>query len=220
MGTYTYPEFQNKLRFEIGMRDDVDTDYTNVSLGGWVNAAYIDLTSREDLYFPELEATTTDSTADGTDYIDTPSDVLIIRTIWDSSSDVKLSAISLNDYVGTTGRADSTQRGAPADWIRHGSKIYLVPTPDAVYGITIYYRKRVTPLSGSGTTSVGAEWDEVILKTAVVQSLRRLKRYEEAVIEQKFLDERIRDLKRLYFQEHLDREDVRYPDSVWLKNEY
>ena len=188
--------FQSNLVLEFGNRTDLGS-YTD----GWINTAYTDFCSRTEFWglkfpqaftFPELDVPATPvNTVAGTAYIAAPSDCLFIHSVWDGTNDRKLTRIpSVRKYVEKTGRATTASRGKPTEWIRFAndsgvSRIYLYPTPDAVYALTAYYRKRPALLTGTGTTEIGAEWDEPILKLAVIQSLMRLHDYEKAAIEKK-----------------------------------
>jgi hypothetical protein len=152
MGTYTAANFITYLTLELGQRGDI-TAYDDL----WINAGYNWLTSRKDLYFPELEwkAATSVNTVDGTAYIDTTSDVLYIQGVYDTTSNQWLEKIQPRKYFKYTDRSDTAQEGAPTQWthVAGGSNrgyIYLHPTPDAVYAITRYYRALPTARRLSG----------------------------------------------------------------------
>ncbi len=200
MGTMTFAVFQSNLVFELGNRSALGS-YTD----DWINTAYLDLCSRTEFWglkfpknftFPELDVPATPvNTVAGTAYIAAPSDCLFIHTVHNVTSDRKLTRIpSIRKYTEKTGRATTASRGTPTEWIRFANdsgvgRIYLYPTPDAVYAMTAFYRKRPALLTGTDTTAIGAEWDEPILKLAVIQSLMRLKDYDKAKIEkQEWLD--------------------------------
>jgi len=225
MGVKKFSEFKDELKFELGRPNDTSLDsYT----GGWINTAYIQLTTRNKFwtinkrfYFPELEVSTSDDTTDGQAYIDVPSGCLVIRTLWDSTSDIKLTKISWLDYVNKTGRADSSSEGAPTKWCRQGDYIYLNPTPDGTYTIYIYYRKIPTLLSANDdTTAIGTEWDEPILQLAVMQSHMRLGEFDKAEVKKKEWLETVGSLVGVYEQEKFDREDIRKPSIAYLDYKY
>jgi len=225
MGVKKFSEFKDELKFELGRPNDDSLDsYT----GGWINTAYIQLTTRNKFwtinrgfYFPELEVSTDDDTTDGQAYIDVPSGCLVIRTLWDSTSDVKLTKISWREYINKTGRADSSSEGAPTKWCRQGDYIYLNPTPDGTYTIYIYYRKIPTLLSDNDdTTAIGTEWDEPILQLAVIQSHMRLGEFDKAEVKKKEWLETVGSLVGIYDQEKFDREDIRKPSIAYLDNKY
>ena len=182
--------------------------------GDWINLAYITLCTSNDiqgvkrsLYFPELfTSDTSQSTADGTATVTKPTDALYIEGIHDTTSDFELENISWKEYKGYTGRADSNAEATPREWTRRGDTIYLHPTPDAVYALTIYYQKIPAVLTGTGTTDIGVEWDEAILKLAVVFGLMKLKRYEEAAIEKKAWIQLLEGITGMYDKERRDRD--------------
>ena len=225
MGQKTFETFKDELKFELGRPNDTSLDNY---VGNWINTAYIQLVTRNKFwtinrrfYFPELEVDTTEDTIDGQAYIDVPSDCLVIRTLWDSTSDVKLTKMDWSEYTSKTGRANSSSEGAPAKWCRRGSYIYLNPTPDDTYTIYIYYRKIPALLSDNDdTTAIGVEWDEPILQLAVIQSHMRLGEFDKASAKKKEWLETVSSLIGIYDQEKFDREDIRKPSVAYLDFKY
>lgn len=222
-GQMQFSEFSSELLFELG--DNTETDpYRN----DWINRAYRTLTTQNEffgkkipLYFPELETFSTDTTGDGTLSVDVPDDCHFIRTVWESSSDVKMINISWRDYIERTGRASSGSRGAPTLWTRRGDKVYFYTTPDSAYGVTIYYKKHITEMTAdTDTTEIGEEWDESVLKLAVIQSMYRLKRYEDAKNEEDVFLSMVSGAASAYNHEAEDRESRRYPAPAGVHNEY
>ena len=212
MGILKYTEFKAELKLQLGQRTDLDSlggvDY----IGQWVNRAYLTLTTKNKIagvsrrfYFPELETSTASTTTDGDSTINVPSDCMVIRHIWDSTNDKKLRNISFDKYLSYTGRTDTTKENEPTRWVRNEDYIYLYPTPDDSYTLYIYYRKRPTVMSDDNdTTAIGAEWDEAILQLAVIQSLRRLKQYDQAKDEENAWEDLVRGIMEIYYQEELD----------------
>ena len=231
MGIKTFTTFQSDLTLELGQRDDSDV---STRVDDWINTAYTTLTTKskipgtnKNISFPDLETDTgleedAQVTANGTAYVFVPANCLYIQNVWDSTNDVRLTKKAWKDYIETTGRSSST--GKPTEYCRRGVNsaqkkyVYLLPTPDAVYGITVYYRKRATLMSDTVTTTeIGTEWDEVIQKLALVQSLMRLKRYEEADKENDYLKEMFKDIAGVYDYENLDAEDEIQTDITYLE---
>jgi hypothetical protein len=220
MGNYTYQNFQDYLKLELYQRTDLETptDYYST----WTNQSYINLATRKDLYFPEMEKLADAQTSDGTVYVEAPTDTLFIRTIFDDTSTVKLKKVSWIRYIRYTNRADTSAEDNPNKWTHAGGgtgrgRLYLYPTPDAAYDLTIYYRAVPARLSNStDTTAIGEEWDEIILKMAVWQTLMRLKEYDKAEKEKEVVDEMIRDLRGVYDRENIDRDDILQPSQAYL----
>ena len=189
MGTYTFAGFKEYLKFRMGQRADLETVNTTTNLYEiWINAAYKELTQMDkfwglkiDFDFPELETNCggTD-TSDGVAYIAVPSDLYATSSLWDSTSDCWLNPIGWRSYTKKKNRANTDAEDRPKRWVRRGSYFYLYPTPDATYTMYIYYRQRVTSLTGTGVTAIGPEWDEAILELAAYKGHRWLKEYQFA----------------------------------------
>lgn len=220
MGTKTFTQFRDQLKLEIYQRDDLESPTNYYSI--WINQAYIALVTRKDLYFPELEKDASATTTDGTAYVESPAYTLFIRTVFDDDNTTKLNKISWLDYIKKTDRATSTAESKPHFWTRAGGgstrgRIYLYPTPDDAYDLTIYHRARPARLSAaSSTTEIGEEWDEIILKMAVWQTLMRLKEYDKAKEEKEMVDSMIRDLRGVYDRENIDIHRVLQPHPGYL----
>lgn len=221
MGDKAFSVFASDLTYELGNRTDIAA-----SVGAWINTAYLEFTTRNQFfgfkfpkyfYFPELETSASATTTAGTDYVALPSDALILYTIHDNTNDNKLGGIKFREYVDKTGRATSASRSKPLYWLRYGSQIKLYPTPDGAYSLTVYYRKRPTALSLDGdVTAIGAEWDEAILKLAVIQSMMRLKQYDTADVEKKALVELLAGKVDIYDKEQRDLKKFFAPDIAYL----
>lgn len=224
MGERTYAEMKADLTLELGQRTDLTS--APLSAGDWINVAYLTLTTSNQFFgfklpkyfrFPELDTTSSATTVAGTDHVATPADALIVYTIHDTTNDTKLSGIRFREFVEKTGRATTASRSKPLYWQRYGANLKLYPTPDAAYALTIFYRKRPAELSGaSDVTILGAEWDEVILKLAVIQSMMRLKQYDTADVEKKALMELMAGKVDIYDREQRDLKKYFAPDLVYL----
>ncbi len=220
MGVKTFTEFKSDLTFELGQRENIST-YT----GGWVNTAYMDFCSMKsffgiqvprDFRFPELDTSTTVNTAGSATYVAVPADCLYIYTVHDTTNDSKLRNYNIRQYTEETGRATTT--GQPDYWVRYGSYIYLFPTPAGTYTMTIWYRKRPALLAAADSvTAIGTEWDEPILKLAVVQSLLRVKDYDAYKIYKEEWKEMIAGKIGIYDEERKDKEDILRPSVSYLQ---
>jgi hypothetical protein len=221
VGAKDFSTFKTDLIIELGSR----TDITTTLQGQWVNSAYTDFTTRAQFWglrvpykfmFPELNTSAIINTVGDRAWISVPTDMLVTTTIHDTSNDRKLKNMAWRDYIRKTGRGDSDESGTPNYWCRYGTYYYLYPTPDDSYVMEAFYRKRPTSLSAStDVTAIGAEWDEVILKLAVIQSLMRLKDYEKAEIEKKEWLDVVASRVQLYTQEMGDRGDYMKPDQSY-----
>jgi hypothetical protein len=218
MGSYTHDEMIAYVKFRLGQRTDLSSVDGEDFYSLWVNSAYKELASknsifgikglRSKVYFPELEtADTSQSTVDGTAYIDVPTGALIIREVEDTTNDRLLERISWGEYKSYAGRADTDAEGQPTQCVRRGSYIYLYPTPDDTYAMTIDYRKKITVnISGSSTTDIGAEWDEPIVQLATYKGLMWMGEFDKSQPVKAEFMETIADILGVYFQDEVGRE--------------
>jgi len=211
---YSFDDFCTYLKFELGQRTDLESP-TNF-YKTWINAAYISLTTRDKLFgmnksfwFPQLETSGTATTVAGVAYVLTPDDALVIRRIWNTTDDAYLKPITKDEYYKRLSKATTSTRGTLTEYVRLGTSIYLSPTPDAATALTIYYRKVPDVLDATtDVTVLGAEWDEPILKLAVIQAHQRLKEYDLAELEKKAWTEDVLGLMGIYNQEERANETV------------
>lgn len=228
-GDKTFAEMVDEVELAFGQRTDIATQ-----VGEIVNDAYLRITCSHEIfgqrinsYFPSLEIqSAATNTSDGTAYISVPTDCLFIRSIWDSTSDVKLSKISLSEYLSRTGRATATAEGAPRQWVRRADATkgndyaYLYPTPDATYAMVIYYRAKPAKLTGTNTTVIGMEWDEPIVTLACAITAMRLKDYEAVKFYKDEFKEMMLGLVGIYDNENLDKTDYRKVDPSYTGPTY
>ena len=198
MGNLGFDDFSEQLKYRCG--NDKGPDSAGASLldyyGIWINKSYRQLCTQDrvlglnkKLYFPQLMVSTTKTTTDGTAYVDAPSDCLYITEVFDTTNGRKLDRVfSWKEYISYTDRTSSD--GDPTEWIRRGSSIYLHPTPGTTGDtLTIYYKKLPTDLSGSLTTDIGAEWDDVIIELAAYKAFTWLHEYDKSkVCKESFLE--------------------------------
>jgi len=224
MGDYGFDRFRVELKLRLGQRTDFDAPVDWI--GRWINQAYIRLTSgnrlyglKRNFYFPELEAKSAVlNTTDGTAYVSTPTDTLIIRSVWDSTNDRDLKNIGWDTYLAASGRADTNAEGPPTAWVRSGAYIYLRPTPDAVYALYAYYRKRPAALTGTSVTLIGSEWDDVIVLMAACQAFSTMGDYEHLKQTKEDLAERIAELVGIYDQEDKGKKEYLQMDPSYGSN--
>ncbi len=229
MGARALLEFRTNLSYGLGNRGVVDGgDIAASTLTSWFNSAYIKITSKErlasgrKLIFPELEAVDSSrSTSDGTPTISMPSDCLVLKQVYDYTNDTMLDYIDWRSYLDYSDRYDTNAENVPDEWTRYGTAVYVHPTPASTYNIYLYYRKRPSLLAADDSkTVIGAEWDDIIEKQALIDSLIRLKRYEEAKAEKPELTEMMNELVDIYLQEQKSRDLRVTPNTYALRNPY
>jgi len=71
-----------------------------------------------------------------------------------------------------------------------------------------YYRKVPAVLTGTNTTAIGKEWDEVILQMAYVIGKEWLGEYEEAATMKKDLAESFAGIIGIYDSEEMARQQI------------
>ena len=230
-GTWTFAEMKAMVKLHLGERTDLSS-HTDLSdlYGKWLNSAYLQLTTRNNFWgyrlpiewtFPELGSTDAQNTVDGTATISAPSDVLFIYTVDDTTSTRKLTRFAnMKEYIKLTDRADTNAEGEPTRWIRYGTSIYLHPTPDAVYALLTYYRKKPAVLTGTDTTVIGDEWDEPIVQLATYQSLIRMKLYDDAKVWRDLFIDTISGIVGIYDKEGRDAKRHLKPDPGYFQFGY
>jgi len=226
VGALGFDDLKEMLKIRAGNRADLEAagDSSLNYYGIWINSAYRQLCTqdfvlglRKKLYFPQLFTSTTKTTTDGTAYVSAPSDVLYIVDVYDSTNNVNLENISLEKYLDYTDRATTTAEGDPNEWVRYGSYIYLHPTPGTTGDtLTIYYKKLIADLTGTGTTAIGAEWDDVILELAAHNMFRWIHEYDKAkVCKESFLEMAV-GLASVYDNEGVDTDLTIGPSSSYM----
>lgn len=229
MGVYTHDDMSKYVKFRMGRRTDLSSVESEDFYSLFVNSAYKELTSKNGLfgikgfhkriYFPELEdADTSQSTSDGVAYINVPTRALVIRAVEDTTNDRILDPISWSEYKGNIGRADTDAESKPTQWTRRGTYIYLFPTPDDTYAITIDYRRKITSdISGSSTTEIGGEWDEPIVQLATYKGFMWMNDFEKAQAVKAEFMETTADLLGIYFQDEVGKISYMYRDPAYGK---
>jgi len=192
--------------------------------GIWVNQAYRQICTNEHLsglprrvYIPALETSTTATTTDGTAYVSVPSDCLLIRSVYDTTNNVKLAQIPWRVYISYTDRATTSAEGDATEWCRSGARIYLHPTPQTTGDtMTIYYKKLVATLSGTDTTAIPAEWDEPIVQLATIKGHMWTGDFDKIKPLREEFVESVSGILDIYAQEAVDRDANFAPDSSYL----
>ena len=192
MGALDHTTLSDLVKFRLGNNAALSAVVPNSATynlyGIWVNSAYRQLCSQDGilglpkkLHFPQLHTSTTKTTTDGTAYVAAPSDTLFITEVYDTTNNRKLDQISWKRYIGYTDRTTTSSEGDPTEWTRNGARLYLHQTPGTTGDtITIYYKKLVADMSGTLTTDIGAEWDDVIVELATYKGLIWTGEYDKA----------------------------------------
>lgn len=226
MGSYGFDDFKEMLKLRAGNRADLEAAGSS-SLnyyGIWINSAYRQLCTQnkilglpKNLTFPQLFTSTTKTTTDGTAYVSTPTDVLYITEIFDTSNGRKLDNISWREYISYTDRTTAASEGDPTEWVRQGGRIYLHPTPGTTGDtMTVYYKKRVSDLSGELTTEIGAEWDDAIVELAAYKMFTWIHEYDKAkACQASFLETAI-GLSGIYDEERKDSDACLKPTAAYM----
>jgi hypothetical protein len=169
-----FEELEAHLKLKFMARDDVESvDGTNF-FQEWVNKAYKWLVTRDRFWeikfnyrFPQLEVIDTSQTLTAsTAYLTIPDKTLYTLEIYDSTEKRALDWMDPREYLRKTDRADTNAYTDPSHWTHIETYYYFWPTPDAANSLEILRRKIPDPLTGTGTTDIGEEWDEAILYLA------------------------------------------------------
>lgn len=190
MGALGFDDLKEILKLRAGNRADLSAagDSSLNYYGIWVNSAYRQLCTQDKilglakrLYFPQLFTSTTKTTTDGTAYVTEPDDCLYITDVYDTTNNRNLDWIPFKEYLEYTDRTNTASEGDPTEWTRSEGRVYLHSTPGTTGDtLTIYYKKLVADLSGTQTTAIGAEWDDVILELAAYKMFTFLHEHSDA----------------------------------------
>lgn len=123
---------RDALRSKIGtpnIQDVPDSTLTRIC-----NAAYREVASKYP--FTEVRCIKSFNTAVGTDRYDIPVDLAVLYRLWDDTNKKKLRKRGVR-YLAT--QPKNVQPGKPVSYVRVRDYIQLVPTPDDIYALMIYY---------------------------------------------------------------------------------
>lgn len=133
--------------------DESGVQITDDDILRWVNAAQQEIVSSNQV----LKASATkDTVADDFTYqlgLDI-TDVQAINSI--HVDGVKINYVSFNDAEALILRDDPARlsRGRPEFWYEWAGILYLYPTPDKAYTLTVYYQKEPTTLTSNTDTLI------------------------------------------------------------------
>ncbi len=217
MGALTFTNFRAYVRSRFGENDSFSspTDYYGV----WVNQAYRYVSTLEKIsetkrhvFIPDLETSTSSNTSDGVAYIADPADVITVREVYDATNNKRLDWISWPEYVGKTDKATAANENKPTFWHWRGGNIYLYPTPDASYSMTVYYKKLPAELTGTAATVLGQEWDDIIVELACYYGRMWTNEYDRAEVSMKAAKAKMIELVDTYNSQERARRDRVQPD--------
>jgi hypothetical protein len=171
MGTLTGTQMESEIRNNLGGRTDL-----NSRLYIFLNWAQTEI-SRQHVFRELEDIDTTQSTADGQDYIDHPTgirDLYSIR-VFDTTSSRKLIYVPERTFDGIVAKPDEYSEALPSHYHSWGTKFYLWRIPDAIYSVRIRYTKWPTDFTASsGSTSDLENLDEAICMLATAKALDSL----------------------------------------------
>lgn len=150
---------RDTLRSKVG--SPTTTDVTNATLTRIINAAYREIGAKYP--FSELRCIKTfDAIALEARYT-LPTDLAVLFRVWDATNQIKLQKRGVR-YLATIPKG--TPPGRPRSYVRTKDFIQLVPAPDEVISISIFYLTEVADMVDDTDTPVlPLAWhDGIVLK--------------------------------------------------------
>lgn len=182
MGIQKLSEYQDDLKSALG-RQTIDAGLMN----RWINNAI-----REFGYafkFPELLATGSVDTVNGTDTYPVPADLraftddgFYIGSPQDRTGGI-LEVETRTNYLRNYRYQSTSNRGRPRYYHRLGNNVVFRPVPDTtVTHIQFDYWKRITPLVGANdVTQFADDWDEVAFRGALYRGHLNYGEHDRAI---------------------------------------
>lgn len=158
MGFMQLSDFETDLQSALGQNVGA-----NSRLDRWINFGYLDLATAED--FEILDAVdTSQSTTNGVNFVNVPTNTMIVKIIRDTTHDNKLQWVNKDEYW----RQPQSQTGNPIRWTRDAGKLLLHPVPNGAFQLQITYKKPPTLLASSSDKTVLPDaWDPAVFYLAV-----------------------------------------------------
>lgn len=224
MGLITLTEAKAKLLVRFQNRTEFQSIGSVDYFGTWLNDALMQITAADRLpfakrgiRFPELETSAPLSTADGVPYVTTPGDCLKVLHVYDKTNGKRLDWIPLKQYVDYTDRSDTGAEGPPSEWHRTGLRIYVHQTPDSIYVLEVWYKKRHPLWEGDNPTIIGTEWDEPILELAAYKAHSWVGEFDRAKAAKESYLELVVPLLTNAFAEEKERNEYWRPDDQYFR---
>lgn len=147
------------LRTKVGSPSVAEV--SDETLSRIINAAYREIGSKYP--FNETRCIKSFSTITGTSRYTVPTDLAALIRVWDDTNKKKLTKRGVR-YLASLPL--NMQDGKPTNYVRAKDWIQLVPTPDAVYSIQIYYLTEIGDLvDDTDVFTLPLPWhDGIILK--------------------------------------------------------
>lgn len=145
------------------MKTNIADDLSRSDLTTQISARLLHAVShyaRRDFWFNRAQATA--STVAGQEFYALPTDFMAPHRLQlsDSVSKEPLIRVS-NDWLDSN--FETSDRARPVWWAITASQFRLRPLPDAVYTMTLTYRKELTALSGDSDTNAWTEAAEMLI---------------------------------------------------------
>jgi hypothetical protein len=182
----SYTLLKSELLAHLGI-DATDLDATGTAvIDLTINRAWWEVADVFD--FKEKETLTTFPTVAGTRSY-------VIITALSETADEAIQSVSYKDpntlehiVVDRTSfnwyeenyNEQTSLRAAPIKWFHYNGFMYLYPTPDQIYTITVYHKTVLADLSGTSAPVIPQNWHEAILYGAIKRGFLRARDFTSA----------------------------------------
>jgi len=178
MGTLTYTQLQNEVRFGLGGRTDLDS-----RLGYIINLAQQRLARIHDYDEMEVISTAVISNTSSTNdkYLTLPDKREVFSIVLlDGANSRKLVQRAPQFWDRRIPMPEYWSRDRPQDYIIWGNNIEIWPLPNATYTLRVRWSKWPTDLSAATDTSQFNQKDEILIELALVYAYNSLGKEEDA----------------------------------------
>jgi hypothetical protein len=194
-----------ELRVHLGLDKDDETDLPREDALLLLNRSFWELNSKGTIRTKEVKETF--DTVAGQRLYDGPETMEALNSLSitnpDTGQHTTLDMIEPFVYENLYNESEDAQ-GFPEKYMRRGCVIYLWPTPDDVYELTIHRWDELENISDTNDAHVIREYQEVILFGGVWRGQVRQKDYEAAETMQKFQGRIANGIKPVELKEKAD----------------
>lgn len=162
-------ELANEAAYMIGNRTDLLPQ-----LRTFVDRSYREVQTRHDHRI--LRVSTNFSTAVGTQDYALPGDFWAVRRVKDSTTPRILRQVSPEKWDTL-----AVEQRSPLAYSIFESRIWLWPTPDAIYNITFRYRRFLPTLADGDSSLLLPEFDDLIVLGAAARAADYLNEHDRAL---------------------------------------